>query len=255
MTHRTQAFVPTILQPLPSALDFLSHLLREDDESSPDSLTVLVICTSREAFHRHLSQASAAGADIGSDPTSPTLRNLSISRGVEIRYVTSVLAFHALLSALAQDYEPSKAASEHSEHHGTCGTLGILNMVALHEATPAFSAQGLSRAFATVTSTGRAMEARIVIGETSIKDREDDEVLHDEQMQIEMGEEHVTQSGGSEQLQEGNERTRQSKDIWSLAVPILNATTKSFGPGERGWLGRTVTIRRIAERWCRFACP
>ena len=37
---------------------------------------------------------------------------------------------------------------------------------------------------------------------------------------------------------------------WDDEVSILNVTTKSFGAGERGWVGRTVKVRTIAERWC-----
>jgi hypothetical protein len=39
---------------------------------------------------------------------------------------------------------------------------------------------------------------------------------------------------------------------WDDEVSILNVTTKSFGAGERGWVGRTVKVRTIAERWCVF---
>ncbi|KAK7538099.1 uncharacterized protein J3D65DRAFT_552077 [Phyllosticta citribraziliensis] len=39
---------------------------------------------------------------------------------------------------------------------------------------------------------------------------------------------------------------------WSEQLSILNVTTKSFGVGSRGWAGRTVSARAVAERWCRF---
>jgi hypothetical protein len=45
---------------------------------------------------------------------------------------------------------------------------------------------------------------------------------------------------------------RQSGDPWEEQVSILNVTTKSFGAGERGWVGRTVKIRTVAERWFVF---
>ena len=33
----------------------------------------------------------------------------------------------------------------------------------------------------------------------------------------------------------------------------MNVTTKSFGAGGPGWVGRTVTVRRVAERWFVFS--
>lgn len=39
---------------------------------------------------------------------------------------------------------------------------------------------------------------------------------------------------------------------WDEEVSMLNVTTKSFGAGERGWVGRTVAVRTVAGRWCAF---
>lgn len=39
---------------------------------------------------------------------------------------------------------------------------------------------------------------------------------------------------------------------WDDEVSILNVTTKSFGAGERGWVGRTVKVRAVVGRWCVF---
>ncbi|KAH7063391.1 hypothetical protein B0J12DRAFT_561886 [Macrophomina phaseolina] len=44
-------------------------------------------------------------------------------------------------------------------------------------------------------------------------------------------------------------------DPWAEKLSILNVTTKSFGIGDKGWAGRTVTARSVAERWCRFERP
>ncbi len=47
---------------------------------------------------------------------------------------------------------------------------------------------------------------------------------------------------------------RKQDDPWMEEVPILNATTKMFGmAGEKGWTaGRTVTLKNVAGRWCKF---
>ena len=54
---------------------------------------------------------------------------------------------------------------------------------------------------------------------------------------------------------EGGTRDEQPPGVtnpWDEEVSILNVTTKSFGVGERGWVGRTVKLRTVAARWCMF---
>ncbi|CAD0088995.1 unnamed protein product [Aureobasidium vineae] len=45
---------------------------------------------------------------------------------------------------------------------------------------------------------------------------------------------------------------RLATNSWDQDVSMLNITTKTFGTGERGWVGRTVRIRQVANRWCEF---
>lgn len=45
---------------------------------------------------------------------------------------------------------------------------------------------------------------------------------------------------------------QRSDDPWDQQLSMLNVTTKTFGVGERGWVGRTVSVRQVAERWCEF---
>lgn len=40
-------------------------------------------------------------------------------------------------------------------------------------------------------------------------------------------------------------------DLWEARVPLLNGTVR-FGGEERVWAGRSVTCRRVVERWCVF---
>lgn len=52
---------------------------------------------------------------------------------------------------------------------------------------------------------------------------------------------------------EGGDNADQRTDSpWDEHLSMLNVTTKTFGVGERGWVGRTVTVRQVAARWCRF---
>lgn len=48
----------------------------------------------------------------------------------------------------------------------------------------------------------------------------------------------------------GGERNGRTASPWDEDLSMLNVTTKTFGAGERGWVGRTVRIRQVAERWC-----
>ncbi|KAF1348069.1 hypothetical protein BDV97DRAFT_298736 [Delphinella strobiligena] len=50
----------------------------------------------------------------------------------------------------------------------------------------------------------------------------------------------------------GQQLLLQSEDPWAQQLSMLNVTTKTFGVGERGWVGRTVSVRQVAERWCEF---
>lgn len=42
------------------------------------------------------------------------------------------------------------------------------------------------------------------------------------------------------------------RSVWDEEVSILNVTTRSFGAGERGWVGRTVAVSGVVGRWCKF---
>lgn len=53
-----------------------------------------------------------------------------------------------------------------------------------------------------------------------------------------------------ESRQDGDERDESSP--WDEQLSMLNVTTKTFGIGERGWVGRTVSVRQVAGRWCDF---
>ena len=69
-----------------------------------------------------------------------------------------------------------------------------------------------------------------------------------------------TEDGAGGQGEIGENETRatetlqQVDNVWTEQVPILDATTKTFGnSGDRGWMGRTVSVADVAARWCSFA--
>ncbi|KAF1990830.1 hypothetical protein K402DRAFT_417579 [Aulographum hederae CBS 113979] len=44
----------------------------------------------------------------------------------------------------------------------------------------------------------------------------------------------------------------EDKALWDEDVPILNTTVRGVGADERAWVGRTVKVRQVAERFCLF---
>lgn len=115
----------------------------------------------------------------------------------------------------------------------------LLNPIGLHRKTTDFSGQGLSKTFAAAVEAAHRSGRHLIIAECL------------------EGKEAAIPQEDIEQYEDGQEAEGRisNSDPWEEEVSILNVTTKSFGAGERGWVGRTVKIRRVAERWCHFEKP
>lgn len=235
------AFVPTVLFPLTlSAL--LDHVL--SSHTTPSTPTTLLICSDRSAFLQDLSHSlkQHQGADRVNNYEqllAPSLLNLSRARHVKLAFCASV---QALLAYLTAYHRPGYVHAEASEGEEK---LVIVNLLALHKPTSAFSAQGLSRAFAAATDTAlrTGVELHLVECEATqqlhdVVDLKEDTAMHDD------GEDH--HHTAPEQVQ----------DPWDQHVPILNISVRRFGSaagaGHRSWAGRTVKAKRIAARWFHF---
>ncbi|KAH0349212.1 hypothetical protein KCU81_g2985, partial [Aureobasidium melanogenum] len=92
----------------------------------------------------------------------------------------------------------------------------ILNPIQIHEHTLSYSAQGFNRTFAAIIDAAHYLDHQLVMEDEDMLDR------------------------------------RTLTNPWDQDVSMLNITTKTFGTGGRGWVGRTVKIRQVAKRWCRF---
>jgi len=123
--------------------------------------------------------------------------------------------------------------------------LAILNPIAIHKPTSAFSAQGLNRTFAAAVETALYLGQTLVMAEC--RDGSGGAAFEDsDEMEL-------VEHGAAGPLTKDKEVTQRSDaSPWDEEVSMLNVTTKSFGVGEKAWVGRTVSVRRIAERWCRF---
>lgn len=209
--------------------DFLQYLLTHH---APPS--TLIVCCTKSAFLAALHQDSATTApqeNTTSEETTttsttsttspqnpfsntlPTLRLLSTSRTLKLAFCPDTTHLRAYLSALPTKHQqPSSNAFPQTPRLRTATPLlAILNPIALHRPTSAFSAQGLNRTFATAVDAAAAMGRKLVLCEIA---------------------------GGE-----------QDGSVWDEELSILNVTTKRLGEMS---VGRTVSARRVAERWCTF---
>ena len=229
------AFVPTVLYPLtlPALLDYL---LSTQSASSP---TTIVICSDRRTFLDHLAyslkqQQGTSQSNNLKQLLVPTLHNLSTTRHVKLAFCASVQALLAYLTAYDRPGYVHVDDSEGKER------LVLVNLLALHKPTSSFSAQGLSRTFATAVETALRTGATLHLVECEGKrdghgeDLEDDVAMPDEE--------------GDDQI------TAEERDPWGQDVSILNVSARRFGSsaGERAWAGRAIKAKRIAARWFRF---
>jgi len=267
---------PVVLEDV-NIVDFVQYIL--DCHASP---TTLIVCSTREAFLQDLLVAirtsdGKSGTEIefehgeiatGDDERSeleqtphharrppdvhplllPTLHLLSSSRTVDVAFcpdLTHLLAYlSVLLTRHATISDVPIVSGLHDSNSIRKPLLAILNSIGFHRPTSSFSAQGLNRTIAAAVETAHQLNRRLVIAECI--DESSHEAMHDEDG---IGVDH---EGLEERDRADGTGASTSTSVWDEEVSILNITTKTFGAGQRGWVGRTVTIRRVAERWCRF---
>ncbi len=100
--------------------------------------------------------------------------------------------------------------------------LAVWGLASLHRSTAEHSAQGLSRSLATAVETAKLNGQRLVLAESR-----------------RLSEDVEYEGPGSE------------RDPWKEQVPLLSGSVR-FGGEDRVWAGKTVEVRRVVGRWCRF---
>jgi hypothetical protein len=240
--------------------DLVQYLLDNDSPSS-----VLVVCASKNVF---VEQLHAACLDSSNDndndeqiietesnePSNPpqhhpllnqsTLHQLVTSRKVKLVFCPELVHLRAYLSTLAIPPTSPPAKVRTAENNNPL--LTILNPIAHHRATSSFSAQGLNRTFALAVEAAYATQTQLLMVECPSFGRPHDhnaEPLGDAGYDFEL----------ETEIDVPPQPLPAAADLWDEQVSILNVTTKSFGAGGRGWVGRTVTVRRVAERWFVFS--
>lgn len=160
-----------------------------------------------------------------------TLTNIHHSRNIRITFCPDLANLQAYLSALPHLDRSDVAIKD--ECNPIAPLLVFLNPIRLHEPTLSFSAQGFNRTFATAVETAHHMHCHLIVVESDMP-------RHG----------HADDHEGDVDILSDGEPT---VSPWDQEVSMLNITTKTFGTGERGWVGRAVKIRRIAERWFTFS--
>jgi len=197
---------------------------------------------------------------------APTLHNLFTVRHVKLVFCATVQALLAYLTAHGQpaikhvDTEPRER-------------LILVNPLALHASTSSFSAQGLSRTFASAAETASKTGAVLYMVECQGKQR--DMAEHNEQDNNEQDNNEQDNNEQDNNEQDNNEQDNNEQDTemvdeheqtrahveegdpWDQEVSILNVSARRFGSGssDRAWAGRTVKARSIAARWFQFRKP
>jgi len=223
-----------------------------DNHESP---SLMVVCGTKIAFLEQLETACSNVVDREPDPgTSPqtegdsahrwndptmsyarplleasTLGLLSKSRNVKLIFCPDITHLRALLARQALTLQEPKSLTEGKR------MLAILNPLQLHRNTSEFSVQGVNRTLSVAVEAANHTTSQLVLAECTAETSTANMVAD---ASYEVGEQPTLPAVQA--------------SIWDEEVSMLNVSTKSFGAGERGWVGRTVKLRTIAERWCIF---
>ncbi|EMC91594.1 hypothetical protein BAUCODRAFT_126594 [Baudoinia panamericana UAMH 10762] len=231
-----------------SLLDFVQLVL--DQHNAPSTM---IVCGNRDAFLEQLTAATQPASSDEALPDQsdtrefsretppphatqrwhvPTLRLLSKSRTVKLAFCPDITHLRAYLAT----YTPYGCYSDaivSREGSDSQRILAIVDLVQLHRPTSAFSAQGLNRTLSISIEAAHRTKSALLLAEST--------------PETQVATTQADLASTSPDLERPS-----ATSIWDEEVSILNVTTKSFGVGERGWVGRTVKLRTIAARWCTF---
>jgi len=262
---------PIVFHPIELA-DFVQTIL--ESHLSPSKL---VVCGSQEDFislvaditterrphgssvHDEEGPESSPRDSIYAQPASavhplltPTLHQVNRAQTLTMAFCPGLESLRAFLSVhgLRANDAPSHIRTDGYECEQSTYTLkgrkifrhpflALVNLVSIHSGTPSFSAQGLGRTFASAVEAAHRASQHLVIVECT------SQVPAARPLDLEINVDDV----------EVDEMEHAINDPWEQQIPILNVTTRNFRPGERGWIGRTVKVRDVAERWCTFVAP
>jgi hypothetical protein len=203
----------------------------------PAPIKHLIICSTRDAFLQSLlyevTLESQNEQNTALDLLTPTLSNLHDSRNIQITFCADLTNLRAYLTTLGNPNQSGQIESESKDAHDqTCPLLVIINPIRIHEHTLSYSAQGFNRTMASIVDVAHGLSHQLIMVEC-----------------IDPEDEYETGAQEDEDMLDGN---RLVTNAWDQDLSMLNITTKTFGAGERAWVGRTVRIKQVAGRWFEF---
>jgi hypothetical protein len=214
--------------------DFATHFLEHVVDRAARH-TTLIVCSTREDFLDQITPTILAAQpqeippsqeSLGHDePISkplphrlllPTLQLLARSRAIKLVYCPSIDTLRAYLSSYVA---PTVAEESASATPSPKPLLAILDLVLLHHATSEFSVQGLMRTFASAVEAANRNAMDLALCEC--RD------VHDPT------------------------NPNRGPRIWDADVQLLSGSVR-LGSAGSNFVGRTVSVRRIAGRWFSF---
>ena len=214
---------------LVSFLDLIIH------SHAPPS--TLVVCSTREDFLQMLLSAcrtieravplTSEGCENSVSKNlllSPTIHLLAISRTINLAFTPTLTSLRAYLAIYESPVDPTNPGTTFSRPGKRTPILGILNMLEVHRGTSDFSAQGISRTFASAVDAAARNNLQLLVNEIPRSEGPDE------------GENQIQYSEG---------------EPWSEQIPLLCGSLR-FGEDQKIWAGRTVEMRQVPARWCRF---
>lgn len=200
--------------------------------------TILIICSTREAFLDSLLHCNHCRSTSLSSPSplseqdfhcqylvEPTIGLLSLTRSIQLAFCPTLQHLRAYLSAfttsLPSFQAPSADSTVTSPRDDKFPILALFDPLTLHRSTLEFSAQGISRSLAVAVEAAARANVRLVIAELG----DVPETLPD---------------------------MHGPRTIWEERVPLLSTTLRTMGNGDKGFMGRSVALRKVVAQWCIF---
>ncbi len=143
----------------------------------------------------------------------PTLESIEKSSKMQVVYCDSIPILHGRLAVLTGQYRHLILF-----YPCTCITFGTN------------SAQALAKTMGLAVDASIKLGAQLILVEPILSLPNQDFFL-------------------DSKLEESLITNTMNLDPWEQHLPILNATSSRFGT-DRGWVGRTISARRVIDRWC-----
>ncbi|KAE8146396.1 hypothetical protein BDV25DRAFT_51475 [Aspergillus avenaceus] len=197
--------------------DFLQYIIDRDATT-----TTLIICSTRESFLRQLYTTACTNENANASDhefLAQTISLLSKSSKIKVVYCPTVENLRAYLAVLPPFSSSSQEVVAEKQSMNR-PLIAILGPLALHSPTSEFSAQGLSRTLASAVETASREGMDLILSERA-------------------------DATGSAVGDRG-------KALWHTNVPLLSSSVRR---GEGSWLGRSVPVERVAQRWFEFYEP